>query len=65
MKRVLETLKTLMGDGKPPPEVRPQAWGLGCRHGGRVLEGAREELNAPDITARRAVLLKAVIRSLK
>lgn len=46
-----------------PQEVRAEAWALGCRHRGRVVEGARSELSAPGLPARRAVLLKAVIRA--
>ena len=48
-----------------PPEIRAEAWALGGRHQGRVLEGARAEAKAPDITFRRAILLKAVIRSVR
>ena len=48
-----------------PPEIRAEAWALGGRHHGRVLEGARAEARAPDITFRRAILLKAVIRSVR
>ncbi len=48
----------------PLAEVRAEAWALGSRHRGQPLEGAREELRATGITLRRAVLLKAVIRSL-
>lgn len=44
-------------------EIRAETWALGGRHQGRVLEGAREESRAPDVTFRRAILLKAVIRS--
>jgi hypothetical protein len=47
----------------PLSEVRAEAWALGGRHGGRVLEGARSELAAVDLSFRRAILLKAVIRS--
>jgi hypothetical protein len=48
-----------------PPEIRAEAWALGGRHQGRVLEGARAEAKAPDISFRRAILLKAVIRSVR
>lgn len=47
-----------------PAEVRAESWALGCRHQGRVLEGARSELQAGDNSVRRVVLLKAVVRSL-
>ena len=47
-----------------PSEVRAESWALGVRHQGRVMESARAELAGPDLSLRRAVLLKAVIRSL-
>jgi hypothetical protein len=46
----------------PPAEVRAEVWAMGVRHGGRVVEGAREESLASGLTFRRAILLKAVIR---
>lgn len=46
------------------PQIRAEAWALGGRHRGRVLEGARAEAKAPRISFRRAILLRAVIRSL-
>jgi hypothetical protein len=48
-----------------PAEVRAETWALGVRHDGRPMEGARSELKARDVSVRRAVLLKAVIRSLR
>jgi hypothetical protein len=45
-----------------PEEVRAEAWALGCRHAGQVEDGARRELRDPGLPARRAILLKAVIR---
>jgi hypothetical protein len=45
-----------------PAEVRAETWAIGARHGGRVVEGAREEGRAVGLTFRRAILLKAVIR---
>ena len=48
--------------GADAREVRAEAWALGSRHHGRVLEGAVAELRAPGLTRRRAQLLKAVIR---
>jgi hypothetical protein len=48
-----------------PSDVRAEAWALGGRHRGRVFEGAQLELKAGGISVRRAVLLKAVIRSLR
>ncbi len=47
----------------PATDVRAEAWALGARHRGRVLEGARNELKTPGLSAERAVLLRAVIRS--
>ncbi len=44
-------------------EVRAEVWQLGARHQGEVLQGARAELNAPDLSPRRAALLRAVIRT--
>jgi hypothetical protein len=44
-------------------EIRAETWALGGRHGGEVLRGARSELAGPDLPARRAVVLRAVIRS--
>jgi hypothetical protein len=49
----------------PPQEVRAEAWALGGRHRGKVLEGARLELAAQGLAVRRAVLLRAVIRAYK
>ncbi len=47
----------------PPQDVRAEAWALGGRHRGRVVEGARSELRAPGLPLRRALLLRAVIRA--
>jgi hypothetical protein len=46
-----------------PQDVRAEAWALGGRHRGRVVEGARSELKAPGLPFRRALLLQAVIRA--
>ncbi len=46
----------------PLQEVRAEAWGLGGRHRGEVLVGARLEAKAPGLPFRRAILLRAVIR---
>ncbi len=46
-----------------PQDIRAEIWALGGRHHGDVIRGARSELAAPGISLRRAVLLKAVIRS--
>ena len=44
-------------------EVRAETLFLGGRHQGRIVEGARLELKTPELSARRAALLRAVIRS--
>jgi hypothetical protein len=44
------------------PLAEAESWALGARHGGQVVEGAREEGQAPGLSFRRAILLKAVIR---
>jgi hypothetical protein len=44
-------------------DVKREAWALGGRHRGEVLLGARLEFQAPELSFRRAGLLKAVIRS--
>jgi hypothetical protein len=46
-------------------EVRSEIWKLGGRHLGRPLEGAIEELKAKDLPARRAMVLRACVRSLQ
>jgi hypothetical protein len=43
-------------------EVRAEAFSLGARHRGEVLDGAWAELKAPHLDRRRAALLRAVIR---
>lgn len=43
-------------------EVRAEAFFLGNRHKGQIVEGARKELRAPGIDPDRAALLRAVIR---
>ena len=55
-------LAVLKGLWVPPEEVRAETWAIGARHGGRVVEGAREEGRATGVGFRRAILLKAVIR---
>ena len=51
------------GSGFDPAAVRAEAWALGSRHRGEVVEGARLELMVPGISPDRAGLLRAVIRS--
>jgi len=58
-------VRTLRSQGVTPAEVRAETWALGCRHQGRVLEGAQSELKAADLSVRRIVLLKAVVRSFR
>lgn len=49
----------------PRSDVRAEAWALGGRHHGGVLQGARAELAVANLSVRRAALLTAVIRSLR
>lgn len=44
-------------------EIRAEAWALGARHQGQVMDGAMAEARAPNISLRRAILLRAVIRT--
>lgn len=44
-------------------EIRAETLFLGSRHQGRIVEGANLELKAPDLSAYRAALLRAVIRA--
>ncbi|MES2034629.1 MAG: hypothetical protein V4466_10670 [Pseudomonadota bacterium] len=61
---VLQSVMKMFGSQwVSPHEVRAEAWALGSRHMGEVLAGARSELLAPSLSARRTVLLKAVIRA--
>ena len=60
-----ELLKSFRSRWISPAEVRAETWALGGRHRGEVLKGARAELTDAGISARRAVLLKAVIRSVR
>ena len=53
----------LRRDWVDPQEVRAEAWALGGRHQGRVLEGAQREMQAPGVSVRRTILLRAVVRS--
>lgn len=48
--------------GPPEHEITHESWALGGRHHGRVYEGAEQEAAAPDISFRRAMLLRAVMR---
>jgi hypothetical protein len=47
----------------PEQEVRAEAWALGGQYQGRVIEGARLQLKSANLPFRRAILLRAVIRS--
>lgn len=46
-------------------EVRAEIWRLGTRHLGWPLEGALDELKAPDLSTARAQLLRACVRKLQ
>lgn len=46
-------------------EIRAEIWRLGARHLGWPLEGALEELKAPDLPASRATLLRECVRKLQ
>lgn len=48
-----------------PAEVRAEIWRLGTRHHGSPLEGALKELDAPDLPARQARVLRACVRKLQ
>jgi hypothetical protein len=54
----------LWGERIEPREIRAEVWALGTRHCGRPLEGAQAELRAGGLPARRAAVLRAVVRSL-
>lgn len=65
MRSVDRFLTTVRSHWISPAEVRAESWALGGRHHGQILEGARVELKSDGLSIRRAVLLKAVIRSLR
>lgn len=44
-------------------EIRAEAWALGGRHRGEVLEGARAELATTGNSPHRIALLKAVVKN--
>ena len=44
-------------------EIRAETLFLGSRHQGRIVEGAQLELKAPELSAHRGALLRAVIRA--
>jgi hypothetical protein len=46
-------------------EVRAEIWSLGTRHRGSPLEGALQELAAPDLPPERARLLRACVHKLR
>ncbi|RYF95497.1 MAG: hypothetical protein EON95_01320 [Caulobacteraceae bacterium] len=53
-----------VGEGSVgPAEVKAEAWALGGRYRGEVLEGARSELAAGGNSPHRTALLKAVVRN--
>jgi hypothetical protein len=51
--------------GASDADVRSEVWKLGGRHRGEPLAGALEELQAPDLSAERAQLLRACVRTLR
>jgi urease accessory protein UreE len=60
---VWQTLLTVVGVRQVSMrEIRAEAFFLGNRHKGEIVEGARKELRAPDLDPDRAALLRAVIR---
>lgn len=46
-------------------DVRAEIWRLGSRHQGQPLEGALSELEAANLPAGRATLLRACLRKLQ
>jgi len=46
-------------------QIRAEAWALGVRHQGEIRAGAQQEARAPNISLRRAILLRAVLRGEK
>lgn len=63
MASLADLLSRLRGPRVDPQEVRREVWALGARHRGEVLEGARRELAVGGLPARRADLLRAVLRT--
>ena len=63
MTRWTELLETIGIHQVSAREIRAESFFLGNRHKGRVVEGARLELQAPDLDPHRAMLLRAVIRA--
>lgn len=63
MKSLLDLLQRLRPWRLTEQQVRAEAWALGTRHKGEILDGALRESRAPNLSLRRAVLLRAVIRS--
>ena len=61
------TLREWFGRARPASEaeVRAEIWSLGARHLGWPMEGALEELAAPDLAPERARLLRACLRKLR
>ena len=56
-------LRRIMSYTVPERLVRAEAWALGGRHGGRVIEGARAEARLSGVELKRGALLSAVVRS--
>ena len=55
----------LAGAAVTEAEVRAEIWRLGTRHLGWPLEGALNELKAPDLPAARVQLLRACVRKMQ
>jgi len=51
--------------GASEADVRSEIWKLGARHMGEPLAGALEELKAGGLSAERAQLLNACVKSLR
>ena len=63
MTRWTELLETIGIHRVSAREIRAEAFFLGNRHQGQVVQGAQLELREPDLDPHRAVLLRAVIRA--
>jgi hypothetical protein len=61
MHRVISFLRDLWTRPILARDIRAEAFALGGRHMGDVVQGARAELGEPNISWRRTLLLRAVI----
>jgi hypothetical protein len=55
----------LGASGVSEADIRSEVWSLGARHRGEPLAGALEELQASDLSAERAQLLRACVKTLR